>query len=90
MADAAAFGIEVSDEYLPSTDFEVLQCNWPAVSVFARCSTQWRTGMSGVYGLDYLAVKWVFRLYAIDDPVDVLEAIQVMESEVVKRLAAKN
>tara|TARA_B100001939_G_scaffold333897_1_gene334318 strand:- start:361 stop:567 length:207 start_codon:yes stop_codon:yes gene_type:complete len=63
-----------------------MPCNWQAVSMFLRCSTQWRTGFSGVCGLDYVALEWLFKLYAIDDPASVLEAIQVMEAEAVKIL----
>ena len=46
--------------------------------------------MNGVYGLDYLALEWLFRLYSVEDPADVLEGIQVMEAEVVKRMNAKD
>ena len=35
---------------------------------------------------DYVALEWLFKLYAIDDPASVLEAIQVMEAEAVKIL----
>tara|TARA_Y100000401_G_scaffold59642_1_gene47324 strand:+ start:1108 stop:1410 length:303 start_codon:yes stop_codon:yes gene_type:complete len=90
LADAAAFGVTIADEVLRPVECEVLQCNWPAVEIFVRASTQWRTSMNGVYGLDYLALEWLFRLYSVEDPADVLEGIQVMEAEVVKRMNAKD
>lgn len=61
--------------------------NWPAVELFLRCSTQWRTGEPsalgpcGVYGLDYAAVLSLGSLYLSPEAKmrDVLEDLQVME-----------
>ena len=61
--------------------------NWPAVELFLRCSTQWRTGEPsalgpcGVYGLDYQAVLSLGSLYLSPEAKmrDVLEDLQVME-----------
>ena len=53
--------------------------NWPSVEMFLRVQTQWRTSMSGVIGLDYLAVKWMLRLYGVEDQRSMLEDLQVME-----------
>lgn len=36
--------------------------------------------MNGVLGLDYVAVAWLFRLYAVDDERSMLEDLQVMEA----------
>jgi hypothetical protein len=36
--------------------------------------------MSGVLGLDYSAVEWLFRLYAVTDQRSMLEDLQVMEA----------
>jgi hypothetical protein len=41
--------------------------------------TQWRAATSGVIGLDYVAVQWLFRLYEVANPVELLEDLQVME-----------
>ena len=90
MADAAAYGVEIISEVLETPDFEVMQCNWQAVSIFLRCSTQWRLGLSGVCGLDYVALQWLFKLYAVDDSAALLEEIQVMEAEAVKILNEGN
>lgn len=47
--------------------------------MFLRVQTQWRTSMSGLIGLDYSAVQWVLRLYAVEDQRSMLEDLQVME-----------
>ena len=47
--------------------------------MFLRCQTQWRTTMSGVLGLDYGALKWLFSLYSVEDQRALLEDLQVME-----------
>jgi hypothetical protein len=61
-------------------DFEVWEENWPAVEMFLRCQTQWRTTMSGVLGLDYGAVAWVLKLYEVEGQRSMLEDLQVMEA----------
>jgi hypothetical protein len=48
--------------------------------MFCRAQTQWRTTMNGVLGLDYGAVAWLFRLYAVEDERSMLEDLQVMEA----------
>lgn len=85
MADAAAFGVVLPEPDAPE-DFEIWPENWPAVEMFLRCQTQWRTTMAGVCGLDYTAVLAVFRLYEVEDQPTVLENLQVMEAAAVKIL----
>tara|TARA_B100001939_G_scaffold334768_1_gene336116 strand:+ start:823 stop:1095 length:273 start_codon:yes stop_codon:yes gene_type:complete len=85
MADAKAFGLALPEPEAPE-HFEVWPDNWPAVEMFLRCQTQWRTTMSGVCGLDYSAVEWLFRLYGVEDQRAVLEDLQVMEAAAVKVL----
>ncbi len=77
-ADAAALGIVMPEQ--PPEDFEVLEQNWPAVQMFLRLQTQWRTTMNGLLGLDYGAVAWILRLYEVEDPRALLEDLQVMEA----------
>lgn len=77
-ADAAALGIVMPEQ--PPEDFEVLEENWPAVQMFLRLQTQWRTTMNGLLGLDYGAVAWILRLYEVEDPRALLEDLQVMEA----------
>ena len=85
MADAKAFGLALPEPEAPK-DYEVWEENWPAVEVFLRCQTQWRTTMAGVCGLDYSAVEWLFRLYGVKDQPAVLEDLQVMEAAAIKIL----
>lgn len=63
----------------PVEAFEVWEDNWPALEMFLRLQTQWRSTMSGVIGLDYSAVKWLFRLYEVEDQRAMLEDLQTME-----------
>ena len=64
----------------PSVDCEVWEENWPAVEMFLRVQTQWRTTMNGLLGLDYGAVAWLFKMYAVEDQRALLEDLQVMEA----------
>lgn len=63
-----------------SNDCEVWEENWPAVEMFLRVQTQWRTTMNGILGLDYGALAWLFKMYAVEDPRSLLEDLQVMEA----------
>lgn len=67
-------------EQEPEGNFEVWEENWAVVAMFCRAQTQWRTTMNGVLGLDYGAVAWLFRLYAVEDERSMLEDLQVMEA----------
>ena len=73
-------------EQLQSDDFEVWEENWPVLEMFLRCQTQWRTTMSGLLGLDYGAVAWLFKMYAVEDPRALLEDLQIMEAAVMMAL----
>lgn len=63
--------------------------NWQSVEMFLRLQTQWRVGMKGPIGLDYGAAKWLFRLYAVAEPVSLLEDLQVMEAAVLASVAKR-
>ena len=71
-------------------DCEVWEENWAVLELFLRCQTQWRTTMSGVLGLDYVAVAWLFRLYAVDDDRSMLEDLQIMEAAAMSTLNARS
>lgn len=51
--------------------------------MFLRMQTQWRTvsgmGGGGLIGLDYNAARWLFEVYDVDNPRQMLEDLQVME-----------
>lgn len=57
--------------------------------MFLRLQTQWRVGMNGPIGLDYLAVKWLFRLYSVKEPASLLEDLQVMEAAALSAMAKR-
>ena len=76
--DAEAFGV-IIEAPQESADFEVWPENWDAVVMWSRIQTQWRTSMSGVIGLDYSALAWLFKMYEVKDPRALLEDLQVME-----------
>ena len=73
-----------------SKAFEVLEENWPTLELFLRCQTQWRTTMNGVLGLDYVAVAWLFRLYAVKDKRAMLDDLQIMEAAAMATLNARS
>ena len=77
-SDAAALGVVIPEQ--PREDFEVWEENWPVVEMFLRVQTQWRTTMSGVLGLDYGALAWLFMMYEVEDQRALLEDLQVMEA----------
>jgi len=62
-----------------SEDFEVWDENWPAVEMWLRLQTQWRTSFGGLIGLDYVAAKWMFQLYEVEDQKEMMDCIIVME-----------
>ena len=59
------------------------------VEMFLRVQTQWRSTMSGVIGLDYAAVQWVFKLYEVEDQRTLLEDLQVMEAAAMSAINGK-
>ncbi len=87
-SDAAAFGLALPEQ--PREDFEVWEENWPALDMFLRCQTQWRTTMNGLLGLDYGAVAWLLRLYEVEDPRSLLEDLQIMEAAVLVKINSRS
>jgi hypothetical protein len=76
--DAAVLGVALP-ETEPQKDFEVFKENMPAVELFLRVQTQWRTSIGGVTGLDYASVISTAKLYKYRNLHSVLEDLQVME-----------
>lgn len=60
-------------------DFELFEENLEIVAIFLRMQTQWVAGVNGLIGLNYQSLEWLCKLYAVRDPVALLEGIQVME-----------
>tara|TARA_Y100000004_G_scaffold172001_1_gene208475 strand:+ start:339 stop:581 length:243 start_codon:yes stop_codon:yes gene_type:complete len=67
-------------------DFEVIPANWPVVSMFLKLQTQWRVSTGAIVGLDYNAVRWLFELYAVEEPRKMLDDLQIIEATVVETL----
>lgn len=80
-------GVELPETMTAPRHYGVWEENWPAVDLFLRCSTQWRTGEpspvapAGVCGLDYAMVLALGRLYlpASAEMQTILEDVQIME-----------
>ena len=60
--------------------FKVWPENEAAFLMFVRLLTQWRMGPRGPIGLDYGAAQWLFSLYKVEDPVALIEDLQIMEA----------
>jgi hypothetical protein len=52
--------------------------------VFWQMSTQWRVGMNGVIGLDYVALDKVMDFCTVADKKTCFEKIRILESEQLK------
>jgi hypothetical protein len=54
------------------------------VQLFIACGTQWRIGMAGPTGLDYVAMAVVARAMGVKLTAARMDGIRVMESEALK------
>ena len=57
------------------------------IELFFACNTQWRVGMAGATGLDYVAVEAVIKRLNIKLSPDQFRLFQVMEGEALKCMA---
>lgn len=48
--------------------------------MFLRLQTQWRHGSRGPTGLDLNVAGWLFSLYQVQNPRQMLEDLQIMET----------
>lgn len=76
--DAAALGVIIESEEKPAA-FEVFPDNWDTITMWHRVCTQWRTSMNGAIGIDYNVLQWLFQLYEVKEPRQLLEDLQTME-----------
>ena len=72
---------------LETSKFEVWPENEDIVLMFLRCQTQWRSGPSGLIGLDYGVVLDLCRLYQVEDSKTTLEGLQIMEAHALGLIA---
>lgn len=80
--DAAAMsglGLRASDFRAP--EVELWAENWPPVQLFVRYSTQWRVGMAGPVGLDYVPILHDLdrRKLSCDEFDDMMDCIRMLE-----------
>jgi hypothetical protein len=79
LTDAKLLGIELPEEEVTPKHYQLWPEHWPAVDLFMRCFTQWRTGPAGLMGLDYNVVIALAGIYQVADLPATLEELQVME-----------
>jgi hypothetical protein len=72
---------------LKPAEFEVWPENEEIVLMFLRCQTQWRSGPSGLIGLDYGVALGLCRLYQVEDSKTTLEGLQIMEAHALGLIA---
>jgi hypothetical protein len=65
--------------------FDVWPENWPAVELFMRCQTQWRTDNGQRTGLVYSELIGIGNLYSVENLGKVVEGVQVIEAEILNR-----
>jgi hypothetical protein len=65
--------------------FDVWPENWPAVELFMRCQTQWRTDNGQRTGLVYSELIGIGNLYSVKNLGKVVEDVQVIEAEILNQ-----
>ena len=68
--------------------FEIWPENWPAVELFMRCQTQWRTDNGHRTGLIYSELIAIGSLYSVGNLGQVVEDVQVIEREILEQGAS--
>ena len=81
--------MELPQELTQPQHFEVWPENWPAVHLFIRCQTQWRTDNGQRTGLIYSELLAIGSLYLIDNLSQVVEDVQVIEAEILSQEAKR-
>jgi len=72
--------------------FEILPSNWESIKIFTDIQTQWRIDQGVIFGLDYNAVAFIFKLKKkkIKKPLQILADLQVLEAKIVETLNKDN
>ena len=83
----AAFGLRRDEECKLDNAIMIWPEHWKAVRLFAALVTQWRVGMAGAVGLDYVALAAVARMLKIKVTSRRLEQLQLLESETLRIMA---
>ena len=85
-SDAAAYGVILESHHLAPAHFTLWHDLWPAVHLFMRCLTQWRTSIDGVVGLDYGVMLQLASLLGVTVTEQVLDDVQVMEAHAIHKV----
>ena len=90
--DAVLFDQPIEEEKKEVQMFEVFDENWQAITIFVDIQTQWRIDQGVIFGLDYNAVDFIFRLKKkkIKKPLEILADLQVLEAKIVETLNKNN
>jgi hypothetical protein len=83
---AAAFGLVAPAAPLP--ECEVWAENWPAVRIFDRVQSQWRTGPGGPIGLDYSVLPASCKTGGRRGA-RLMRDVQIMEAEALRQFAKR-
>ena len=84
--ELAKIGLKPED-VMDMTPTDVWEENWVPLQMFQAVSTQWRTTQGAVVGLDYNVLPMMFRSFRLKGrkkQAEMLECLQVMESEALK------
>ncbi|MFZ9959313.1 MAG: DUF1799 domain-containing protein [Candidatus Limnocylindrus sp.] len=77
--DAEVYGVILQSHHLQPEHFCLWADLWPVVNLFMKCLTQWRSGPSGVLGLDYGAVFLMAPLLGTSLDAAMMDDMQTME-----------
>lgn len=90
-AELAAIGLKREDVEDTSIA-EIWPENHLVFQIFARCGTQWNSGMGGPTGLNYPSVMTVCDILGVkqEEQLETLDAIQIMEREALKQMNKKD
>ena len=76
--DAVLFGktVQVNKK---EENYYILPDNWLAMEIFIMVQTQWRVSNGVIYGIDYNAIQWIFKLKKdkIKKPLELFADLQV-------------
>ena len=69
-----------------------MPCNWDSIKIFTDIQTQWRIDQGVIFGLDYNAIAFIFKLKKkkIKKPLEILADLQVLEAKIVETLNKDN
>lgn len=89
-AELALTPWRTADDYV-EPDCEVWDEHWDSIQLFARYSTQWRTGMNGVVAFDYAIIQHdMYRRGVSNDEYErIIDDFSVIESQALYHLTKK-